>query len=60
MPNNREAGDLRRHGAHYDVIIMYPSFSNSADANIIKKTCIMMHQGHFMDSKSLVDEVSNQ
>ena len=21
--NNREAGDLRRHGAHYDVIVMY-------------------------------------
>ena len=37
VPNNREAGDLSRHGAHYDVIIMYPSFSNSADATIIKK-----------------------
>ena len=37
VTNNREAGDLRRHGAHYDVIVMYPSFSNSADTNIIKK-----------------------
>ena len=25
--NNREAGDLRRHRAHYDVIVMYCKFT---------------------------------
>ena len=28
--NNRDAGDLRRHGAHYDVITMYPFYRREA------------------------------
>ena len=27
LPNNREAGDLTRHRAHYDVIVMYWSMT---------------------------------
>ena len=29
--NNREAGDLRRHRAHYDVTVMNPSQTFAAD-----------------------------
>ena len=29
--NNREAGDLRRHRGHYDVIVMFGSHSTAKD-----------------------------
>ena len=29
--NNREAGDLRRHRAHYDVIVMIKSLQSTAE-----------------------------
>ena len=36
--NNREAGDLRRHRAHYDVIIMWKK-------NTIQQEVVLQHQG---------------
>ena len=42
--NNREAGDLRRYPAHYEVIVMCfgstPTVSTSAKAVIRKKLCL--------------------
>ena len=37
--NNREAGDLRRHHAHYDVIVMNEGFSNS---KFIEKLSVLL------------------
>ena len=33
--NNREAGDLRRHRAHYDVIVMWYVFSKKYNATLL-------------------------
>ena len=43
--NNGEAGDLRCHRAHYDVIVMYCCCISFANVNIVAK--MPMHSSHF-------------
>ena len=43
--NNRGAGDLRRHGAHYDVIVMFKCPGASTILLLRSRTCLLIAAG---------------
>ena len=43
--NNRGAGDLRRHGAHYDVIVMFKYAGASTIMLLRSRTCLLIAAG---------------
>ena len=51
--NNREAGDLRRYRAHYDVTVMLRWLDNDVTATSIHNTLRVQRNGHFSNSNPI-------